>query len=283
MLLLRNPKKTQNVLNKIRQSGKTIGFVPTMGYLHEGHLSLVCRSKKENKITVVSIFVNPLQFGPKEDFKNYPRNLRRDLALLKSAGADLVWVPQAADLYPEDFKTTVSVSSLTNSLCGKSRPTHFAGVTTVVSKLLNIVSPHRIYLGQKDYQQFKVIEKMILDLNIPVQAVMAPIVRESDGLAMSSRNVRLSPPARRQALVLQKSLKVARDLIGQGERSIQNVRQCMKTELDQASLGRMDYVEIVDALDLKPVVKLRSGQKVLAAVAVYFGKTRLIDNELIKV
>ncbi len=282
MQLLQSPKQTQTILNKLRQKGRTIGFVPTMGYLHKGHLSLVRLSQKQNNITVVSIFVNPLQFGPKEDLKKYPRDLKRDLKMLKNLRVDFVWIPTTAQMYPDGFKTTVTVKGLTESLCGKSRPTHFAGVTTVVAKLLNVVSPDKIYLGQKDFQQFRVIEKMIEDLELPVQAVMAPIVREEDGLAMSSRNVRLLEPERKQALALTRALQKVKKAVREGEKSAQKLQKILKNEISGSTLGRLDYAEIVDTASLKPMVKLRPGQKVLAAVAVYFGNTRLIDNELIK-
>ena len=283
MQVLRNPKQIQQFLKSLKPKGKTIGFVPTMGYLHEGHLSLVRLSNRQNDVTVVSIFVNPLQFGPKEDLKKYPRDLKHDLALLKKENVDLVFIPDNSSVYPDHFQTTVKVSSLSEGLCGASRPTHFAGVTTVVAKLLNMVSPDALYLGQKDYQQFKVIEKMVSDLNMPVRVVMAPIVREKDGLAISSRNVHLGLLERKQAVVLHQALLKVQREIRQGQKNTAILKKSLKNWISRAPLGRVDYAEIVDVATLKPVVKLRHGQKLLAAVAANFGQTRLIDNLLIKV
>lgn len=283
MRILRSPQALHNVLAVRVRRNKRVGFVPTMGYLHEGHLSLVRRSVRENDVTVASIFVNPLQFGPAEDLSRYPRSFRRDAALLKRAGADLLFAPGAKALYPDGFQTTVTVGELTKGLCGRTRPTHFAGVATVVSKLLNIVGPCRVYLGQKDYQQFKVIERLIADLDIPARAVLCPIVREKDGLAMSSRNVFLSPTERREALVLSRALSEGARAIRAGARSARAVRKVMLETLKKAGTGRPDYAEIVDARTLRPMVKLQSGMEVLLATAVCFPKARLIDNRTLKV
>jgi len=254
-----------------------------MGYLHEGHLSLVSRAKKENDIVVASIFVNPLQFGPKEDYKRYPRDLGRDKRLLKKAGTHVLFLPQAKELYPPDFETLVSVKKLSRGLCGRTRPVHFAGVATVVAKLLNLVVPHNLYLGLKDYQQFRVVSQMVRDLHIPVKVVGCPIVREKDGLAMSSRNIFLSGAERRRALSLSKALREARRLVRAGQRRSKRLVLALRKVIDAGNGARVDYVEIVDAAALGPVVQLRAGQKVLVAVAVYFSKTRLIDNCVINV
>ena len=283
MRILRSPQALYSALQRLIQKGSTVGFTPTMGYLHDGHLSLVRRSKKENDITVVSIFVNPLQFGPKEDYSRYPRNFRRDAGLLKTAGADLLFAPEAGALYPEGFQTTVTVGELAKGLCGKRRPAHFAGVATVVSKLLNIVGPCRLYLGKKDYQQFKVIERMARDLDLPVKAVMCPIVREKDGLAMSSRNVFLPPLERAEALLLNQALLAGESAVMRGERSAAKLRKTMLEVLRGARLARVDYAEIVDAATLRPMVKLRAKTIILLALAVFFSKARLIDNRLVRV
>jgi pantoate--beta-alanine ligase len=254
-----------------------------MGCLHEGHLSLARLSKKENDLTVVSIFVNPLQFGPREDFKRYPRDLKSDLAMLRKENVDVVWAPDAKHFYPSDFQTEVQVKRLSLGLCGAARPIHFAGVATVVCKLLNGVGPDRLYLGQKDYQQFRVLSQMIKDLDFPVKVRMAPIVREKDGLAMSSRNRFLSVGQRRQAVCLHEALQKALGLVKQGRRQAPAIKKSIRQTLQTASLARVDYVEIVDAQSLQPVVKLKAYQRILIALAVFFGKTRLIDNVLVKV
>ncbi|MBI3315656.1 MAG: pantoate--beta-alanine ligase [Candidatus Omnitrophica bacterium] len=277
------PKALESFVRGLKARRKTIGFVPTMGFLHEGHLALVRRAQKENDAVVVSIFVNPLQFGPKEDYRRYPRDLRRDEAILRKAGVDCLFAPEVKALYPGSFQTEVRVRRLSTPLCGKSRPGHFAGVATVVLKLLHLVAPGRIYLGQKDYQQFKVIERLTADLNLPVKVRMCPIIRESDGLAMSSRNVTLEAPARREARVLYQALLKTGSLIRGGERDARRVQKALETALKAAHGARVDYAELVDAETLLPVVKLRQGSRVLAAVAVYFDKTRLIDNLLIRV
>jgi pantoate--beta-alanine ligase len=254
-----------------------------MGYLHEGHLSLVRRAKKDNDIVVVSIFVNPLQFGPEEDFKRYPRDLRRDKRLLKKTGARLLFLPQAGALYGQDFETEVRVKNLSRNLCGRTRPVHFAGVATVVAKLLNIVAPHNLYLGLKDYQQFRVVSQMVKDLNMPVKVIGCQIVRESDGLAMSSRNVFLSAAERRSAVSIYRALRHVRSLVQGGERSSAVLISALRKTIQATRDSRVDYAEIVDAATLCPVVQLKSKQSVLAALAVFFRKTRLIDNCVIKV
>ena len=282
MKLLRRIRPLRHSLETLRQSEKSIGFVPTMGGLHEGHLSLVRAAKRDNDCVVVSIFVNPMQFGPKEDFKRYPRSLARDLALLRKEGVNFVLCPPAVEIYPVDFQTHVSVKNLSAPLCGRTRPTHFSGVATVVLKLLNIVKPHRLYLGQKDFQQARVLEQMIEDLGLDVRVRCLPIVREADGVAMSSRNVFLKKEERRVAPLLYQALLECRRQIKCGEKNTQRLLKKTRSQLDALSCGRLDYLEIVDAGTLRPVVKLKKGQTVLAALAYFFSNTRLIDNELIK-
>lgn len=254
-----------------------------MGFLHDGHLSLVRRSVKENGLTAASIFVNPLQFGPKEDFRRYPRDLGRDKALLAQAKTDILFLPSAEDFYPNDFQTSVSVASLSRPLCGVSRPKHFAGVATVVLKLLNVVAPDVMYLGQKDFQQCRVLEQMAEDLNLSVTIKRGETVREPDGLAMSSRNTLLSALERAEAPILYQALRQCAEEAKKGERNASKLQKNLKKSLAKARLGRVDYAEIVDAKSLERVVKLPKDKPVLAAVAVYFGRTRLIDNLLIKV
>jgi pantoate--beta-alanine ligase len=254
-----------------------------MGYLHEGHLSLVRASRKENRVTVASIFVNPLQFGPQEDFWRYPRDLVRDTRLLKEGRVDFLFTPLVKELYPEDFQTSVAVKKLSRPLCGVTRPVHFGGVATVVLKLLNIVQPDSVYLGQKDYQQFRVVEQMARDLDLPVKVRMAPIIRETDGLAMSSRNVLLSTVERREAVFLSRALQEGAELVRSGQRDVSKVKKAMREVLRFAPHGRVDYAEIVDAEALQAVVKLKVHSRALLALAVFFGKTRLIDNRLVTV
>ncbi|MGH7198920.1 MAG: pantoate--beta-alanine ligase [Candidatus Omnitrophota bacterium] len=283
MRRITNSRELRQVLSPLRKKGRSIGFVPTMGYLHEGHLSLVRASRKENQVTVASIFVNPLQFGPQEDFWRYPRDLVRDTRLLKEARADFLFTPLVKELYPEDFQSSVVVRKLSRPLCGVTRPAHFGGVATVVLKLLNIVQPGAVYLGQKDYQQFRVVEQMAKDLDLDVKVRMAPIVREPDGLAMSSRNVLLSTAERREAVFLYRALEKGADLVRSGQRDAAKIKKAMRDVLKLAPHGRVDYAEIVDAAGLEAVVKLKLHSRVLLALAVFFGKTRLIDNNLVTV
>ncbi|MBC7350066.1 MAG: pantoate--beta-alanine ligase [Candidatus Aminicenantes bacterium] len=259
-----------------KKQGQKIGFVPTMGYLHEGHLSLVRESKKRSNLTVVSIFVNPMQFGPAEDYKVYPRDLERDRALLEREGVDLVFYPPVEVMYPEGYKTYVEVEDLQDKLCGKSRPGHFRGVCTVVLKLFNLVQPDEAYFGWKDAQQVIILQKMVEDLNLPVKIVALPLVRDHDGLALSSRNTYLSPEERRAALVLKKSLDLAEKLIIEGEREARKIRQKMIELISAEPLARIDYVEIVDLKTLEPLETI--GDQALIALAVFIGRTRLIDN-----
>lgn len=270
-------------LEETRRAQKTIGFVPTMGYLHEGHLSLVKKAKEMTDLVVMSIFVNPLQFGPNEDYSRYPRDLERDRRLAEEAGVDLLFAPSVEEMYPVPVRTTVSVSGLSEVLCGKSRPGHFDGVATVVTKLFNIVQPHYAFFGQKDAQQVAVIEQMVADLSIPVTIVPCPTMREADGLAMSSRNVYLNPEERKQATVLYESLQKALQLLKSGERSAGMIRDTMVKMIQEKSLARIDYVEIMTYPQLQPAVILKKEDRICLALAVRFGHTRLIDNLIVTV
>jgi len=264
-----------------RQQGKRIGLVPTMGYLHEGHLSLVQVARDRAEIVIMSIFVNPLQFGVNEDLDRYPRDLERDSRLAEAAGVAAIFSPSAEEMYPPGFCTAVEVEKLTEGLCGRSRPGHFRGVTTVVCKLFNCVQPEVAVFGQKDAQQAAIIRKMTSDLNLPVEIIVAPIVREEDGLAMSSRNVYLTAAERQAALVLSRSLQLARQMVARGEREAGRLRQAISEMISSEPAAKIDYVEIVGAADLAPVEQLSSST--LIAVAVRFGTTRLIDNVVVEV
>jgi len=259
---------------------KPIGFVPTMGYLHEGHLSLVKQARVENDRVVVSIFVNPTQFGPQEDFRSYPRDTERDLALLEKAGTDVVFMPPADEMYPALFNSWVEVEKVTERLEGASRPTHFRGVTTVVAKLFNIVQPTKAYFGQKDAQQAIVIRKMVADLNMNLEVVTLPTVREPDGLAMSSRNTYLNPQERKAAVVLYQALGLAQKLYSQGERDAEKMRRETIALIQKQPLATIDYVSIVDAETLEELDKVTP--PALVSMAVKIGKTRLIDNVVLE-
>jgi len=259
-----------------RARGLRIGFVPTMGYLHEGHLSLLDRAVRENDLSVMSIFVNPLQFGPTEDFERYPRDVNRDRRLARERGCDVLFCPRARDLYPEGFSTTVRVKVLEDKLCGRFRPGHFEGVCTVVMKLLNIVRPHVLYLGQKDAQQAVVLKRMIADLNVDVSVKVCPIVREKDGLAMSSRNEYLSAEEREEAPALYRALRAGAQAVRAGGRDPAVIRDLMRRELGSSPLARAEYLEVVDPATLE--TPRRIAGRVLLAGAAWFGKTRLIDN-----
>lgn len=259
-----------------RKEGLTVGLVPTMGYLHEGHRSLIERAVKENDRVVVSIFVNPTQFGPNEDLESYPRDLQADSRLCEAAGASLIFHPEPVEMYPENYTTYVNTSGVTEELCGKSRPIHFQGVCTVVSKLFHIVAPYRAYFGEKDAQQLAVIRRMVRDLNMDIEVIGCPIIRESDGLAKSSRNTYLSAEERKAALVLSRAVKVGKDLISKGETDGEEVLKQMKAIIEAEPMARIDYVEMVawDSIEVHHQVD----GPVLVAMAVYIGKTRLIDN-----
>jgi pantoate--beta-alanine ligase len=279
--VFKNPRELQTFIKKLKKEGKTIGFVPTMGYLHEGHLSLVRCAKKDNDLVVVSIFVNPTQFGKNEDYDRYPRDLQRDLKLLEREGVDIVFAPKVEDMYPPGFSTYVEETKLSQPLEGKFRPGHFRGVCTVVNKLFNIVQPDRAYFGEKDYQQLLVIKKMVEDLNMDIEVVGCPIVREPDGLAKSSRNVYLSEEERRQATALYKSFLLAQKLVEEGLTDTQKLRQEILNFLKQFPLIKeIDYVEIVDPQTLEPVKEIKGGERIL--IAVRMPSARLIDNWEIK-
>ena len=254
----------------------TVGLVPTMGYLHEGHLSLIRRAREDCEHVAVSIFVNPTQFGPKEDLSKYPRDLERDLGLIEPLGVDLVWMPTAEIMYPDGYQTWVDVETVTRPLEGAMRPGHFRGVTTVVAKLFNAVQPQRAYFGQKDAQQAAVIRQMTRDLNFPIEIVVCPIVREPDGLAMSSRNVYLEPEQRKAATVLYRALNAARNLYKNGERDAEGLRQKMKEVIASEPLVQMQYVSCADYDTLQELETVTG--KTLLSMAVFLGKTRLIDN-----
>lgn len=279
MKLYKGIKSLRRDIIRVMRGGKSIGFVPTMGYLHEGHLSLIRKARKDTDCVVVSIFVNPIQFGPKEDFKRYPRDLKRDLGLCRINGADIVFIPAAESVYPPGFSTYVNVEGVTDTLCGASRPGHFKGVATVVAKLFNVVSPDIAYFGQKDAQQAAVIKKMVKDLNLDVKVTVMPTVREKDGLAMSSRNNYLKNGERKEALSLYGSLRMAKDLYAKGERDAGKITARMKDLIAKNKQSKIDYVKIVDIETLREVRKV--SKKALVAVAVKIGKTRLIDNILL--
>ncbi len=270
-------KALKNEISAKKREGKTIGFVPTMGFFHEGHLSLMRQAVKETDCVVVSIFVNPTQFGPGEDFESYPRDLDRDLSLCEAVGVDFVFTPDVNEMYPAGYSTFVECEGgITHTLCGASRPGHFKGVTSVVNKLFNIVEPDQAYFGQKDAQQVAVLEKMVRDLNMNLKIIPCPIMREEDGLAMSSRNVYLKADERKDALVLSGSLKIASDLIQEGERNSNTIIEQMKAHIMTAPSAVIDYVQIVDNNNLSDIDSAIGD--VLFAVAVKIGKTRLIDN-----
>lgn len=277
MKILNTIKDMRIAVKEAQRNGKTIGFVPTMGYLHEGHLSLVRRAREENDLVIVSIFVNPTQFGEGEGFETYPRDLERDSNLVESAGADIVFAPAVAEMYPLGAATYVEIASdITGKLCGASRPGHFKGVTTIVTKLFNIVTPDRAYFGQKDAQQVAVIEQMVRDLYLGVEIVPCPIVREEDGLAMSSRNTYLTNDERKAAVILSTALAKAQEMIKDGERNALEIRKVITEKINSEPLSQIDYIEIVNARTLEPIEEIKGS--LLIALAVKIGKTRLIDN-----
>ncbi|WP_457635203.1 pantoate--beta-alanine ligase [Persephonella sp.] len=276
-MLIRKIKDMKQITKRLKKEGKTIGFVPTMGYLHEGHVSLIRCSKKDNDITVVSIFVNPIQFGKNEDLDRYPRDLERDVEICTEEGVDYVFYPSADEMYPEGFSTYVEVEGITRRLCGAFRSGHFKGVTTVVAKLFNIVQPDRAYFGEKDYQQLKVIQKMVRDLNIDVEVIGCPLIREKDGLALSSRNKYLTPEERKSALSISRALFRAKQMFESGEKDPSKlVNEVKRIISSQPLVKEIQYIEVVDPEELTPKKKLEKGDVV--AVAVFVGNTRLIDN-----
>lgn len=266
----------RNQVKSWKKEGYSIALVPTMGYLHEGHVSLITRAAKENEKVVVSIFVNPTQFGPSEDLASYPRDLNNDMILCENAGADLIFAPDDVEMYYTDAVTNVTVQNLTTGLCGDKRPGHFDGVCLVVSKLFNIIPANKAYFGEKDAQQLAVIKRMVRDLNFDIEVIGCPIVREEDGLAKSSRNAYLSIEQRQSATILNQSLNKAKDLLLSGEKSTKSIKEIIKQHLDSEVLARIDYIEVVDALSLKEIEFVN--KPALIAIAVFFGKTRLIDN-----
>lgn len=275
MKIVNTVAEVREQVKEWRKQGLTVGLVPTMGYLHEGHKSLIDRAVADNDRVVVSVFVNPMQFGPSEDLESYPRDMDRDAALCEDAGASLIFHPEPSEMYHDDFSSFVDMSTLTGRLCGKTRPIHFRGVCTVVSKLFNIVTPDRAYFGQKDAQQLAIIRKMVQDLNFDIEIVGCPIVREEDGLAKSSRNTYLSDEERKAALCLSRSVKLGQEIIHAGI-SAEELLGKMRAVIEAEPLAKIDYVSMVDALTMQPVEK--ADHNVLVAMAVYIGKTRLIDN-----
>ena len=278
MKIVGTVKEVREQVKEWKKQGLSVGFVPTMGYLHEGHKSLMDAARKGNDKVVVSIFVNPMQFGPTEDLATYPRDLDHDAALCESAGVDLIFHPEAEEMYEKDFCSFVDMTGLTEGLCGKTRPIHFRGVCTVVNKLFNIVTTEHAYFAQKDGKQLAVIKRMVRDLNMDIEIVGCPIVREEDGLAKSSRNTYLSHEERKAALILSKTVALGKEL-AKTEKDANKVVEAMKKNIETEPLAKIDYVEAVDALSMAPVEKLEG--TCMLAMAVYIGKTRLIDNTLI--
>lgn len=276
MRVINNIKETREQVKKWTRDGLSVGFVPTMGYLHEGHKSLIEKAFSENDRVVVSIFVNPMQFGPKEDLSSYPRDLESDKKLCKDAGADIIFNPENTEMYFEDFSTYVDINGLSEELCGKSRPIHFRGVCTVVSKLFNIVPANRAYFGEKDAQQLAVIKRMVRDLDFDIEIIGCPIVREKDGLAKSSRNSYLSEEERKASVILSKSLNLGKSLLNNGERDCEVIKNAITANLLKEKLAKIDYVQVVDCLSMEVVDKVE--KSILVAIAVKIGKTRLIDN-----
>lgn len=279
MKIVSTIKEVREYVNTWKKEGNTVGFVPTMGYLHEGHMSLVDAAGENDKV-VVSIFVNPMQFGPNEDLASYPRDLERDAKMCEEHGVDLIFHPTPEEMYGDNFYSYVDMNTLTEELCGLTRPVHFRGVCTVVTKLFNIVTPDKAYFGQKDAQQLAIIKRMVKDLNMPLEIVGCPIVREEDGLAKSSRNTYLSPEERKAALVLSRSIFLGKALAEQGERDAKKIVAAMTAEIEKEPLAKIDYVKIVAMDDMQQVETINGS--ILAAIAVYIGKTRLIDNFIIE-
>ena len=278
MKIVSTVKEVREYVSAWKKEGNTVGFVPTMGYLHEGHMSLIDAARENGKV-VVSIFVNPIQFGPNEDLASYPRDLDHDAKMCEEHGVDLIFHPTVEEMYGDNFYSYVDMSVLTQELCGLTRPVHFRGVCTVVTKLFNIVTPDKAYFGQKDAQQLAIIKRMVKDLNMPLEIVGCPIVREADGLAKSSRNTYLSKEERKAALVLSRSVFMAKEMAEQGERDTKKIVSAMKAEIEKEPLAKIDYVKAVATCDMQQVEKIEG--EVLIAIAVYIGKTRLIDNVIV--
>ncbi len=280
MIVLRNVKKVREIINKVKKRGDTVGFIPTMGALHEGHISLIKEAKKNTSFVVVSIFVNPTQFGPHEDYRKYPRNFKKDKEILKQEGVDLIFYPNVKAMYSKKFSTYVEEIELSKYLCGKRRPGHFKGVCTIVAKLFNIVLPDIAYFGQKDYQQAVIIKRMVKDLNFSLKIKVMPIVREKDGLALSSRNTYLTSHQRKEALSLYHALKLAYRMVKNKKQPPTIIKAMQKLIKKEAPSSKIDYINIVDPFTLQDVRKIE--KRVLVALAIYIGKARLIDNMLIK-
>lgn len=280
MLIFNLIEAVRQQVSDWKKSGLSVGLVPTMGYLHEGHKSLIDAARKENDRVVVSIFVNPMQFGPKEDLASYPRDLEKDAKLCEKAGVDLIFHPQPEEMYQPGFCSYVDMNGLTTELCGKSRPIHFRGVQTVVLKLFHIVTPDRAYFGQKDAQQLAVVKRMVSDLNVGTQIIGCPIIREEDGLAKSSRNTYLNEKERQAALVLSRSLNAGKALVEAGETDGQAVRKAIIQEIEKEPMAKIDYVDVVDFDTITPIEIIQGS--VLVAIAVFIGKTRLIDNFIVE-
>lgn len=281
MEIVERISEVREIIAGQKVKGSRIALVPTMGYLHRGHLTLVRQAKQEGAFVVMSIFVNPLQFGPKEDFSRYPRDLEHDSQLAQEAGVDLLFHPSIDEMYPQKNRTMVEVGELGDALCGLSRPGHFRGVTTVVSKLFHIVQPDRAYFGQKDYQQYLIIRQMVQDLNFPIEVIPVPIVREEDGLALSSRNVFLTREQRQEAVVLSRSLEEAEKQIRQGERRVDRIEEQIRQKITEESTGEIDYIDIRSADNLTKPEEVT--EPIVIALAVKFGTTRLIDNRVVEV
>ena len=279
MEIVKTVGEIRDIVKAWRREGLTVGLVPTMGYLHEGHQSLIARSAAQNDRTVVSVFVNPSQFGPNEDLEAYPRDIERDKAAVVAAGGDVIFHPEPEEMYPPHFTSFVDTTETTELLCGAVRPVHFRGVCAVVSKLFNIVQPDRAYFGQKDAQQLATIKRFVRDLNFDIEIVPCPIVREEDGLAKSSRNTYLNPQERKAALILSKSLTIGRQLVEAGERDANVVATAIRQHLETEPLAKVDYVEVVDFQTVQRVNRIAG--ETLVAIAVYIGKTRLIDNFIV--
>jgi pantoate--beta-alanine ligase len=280
MKTIHDPAEMQAIANDLRAKGLKIGFVPTMGYLHDGHLELLRAARACSDVVVLSIFVNPTQFGPNEDLDKYPRDFERDERLARDVGTDYIFYPEPDTMYGEGYQTYVTLEKLPNSHCGVSRPVHFRGVATVCTKLFNIVLPHRAFFGQKDYQQCAVIRRMVKDLNMNLDITVVPTVREADGLAMSSRNVYLSPVERKEALCLRESLLLAKRMVESGETDAKTLVAAMGDRIEKTPSARTDYVSIADTDSLEELETI--AKEAVGLVAVYFGKTRLIDNEILR-
>ena len=279
MIIVKTIEQTREVVRGWKAEGKTVGLCPTMGYLHEGHLSLMTASKKDNDKTVATVFVNPLQFGPTEDLAKDPRDLERDCRMMEAEGVDMVFAPEAEEMYADDFCTFVDMTGVSEGLCGRSRPVMFRGVCTVLTKLINIVCPDRMYLGKKDAQQLAVVRRMVRDLDFDLEVVGCPTVREEDGLAKSSRNTYMNPEQRQASRVLSRSLRAAQDAIAGGQTDSGQLTRLITKKLKEEPMSDIDYVEIVDGLSMQPVEKVRDGD--LVAIAVRIGTTRLIDNFIV--